>query len=140
MQDSFVVQARAFGMRTSYEAGQTYDTEDLPYARTDLFLHYADADAAKISYKIVFANDKAPGQFLVDSATGSTLAKPTKTGSYSAQLVAVDGVGATTPVFEWAFLVVPKLRFSVRKGWNATRSLGVSDGYGACVHTDISPL
>lgn len=91
------LEASKAGLLAVYTTNQTYATPKIPRSRADLFVNYAGDNLDTISYKVLFT-DRAgvatePGDFLVDSKTGATLAYPSTTGHYIGMLAAVDNDG-----------------------------------------------
>ena len=97
-------EAKKAGVRDEYFVNESYETSSVRLNRTELFVHYANLNPDTITYKLVFAQRRLPGPFLV-GADGATLAKPTSKGNYSATLAAVDGKGDIAVVFVWDFVV-----------------------------------
>ena len=58
------------GFKTSYIAGDTYDTSPLRLGKQALFINYYLGDLESILYRLNFQDGALPGKFLVDSSTG----------------------------------------------------------------------
>ena len=75
---------------------------------TELLQNYANGDLSSLFYKLAVkrtdgSNTSSSGAFLVDTSTGATRATLTAVGTFSAQLIAVDGAGDEALVFNFTY-------------------------------------
>jgi serine/threonine protein kinase len=112
----------ASGPIIKYAIGSTIEFPEMNLAKEAMFLNPASNDFAKITFKRNFNESlsaDSPGLWLVDTETGAMLAKPERAGSYTVQLLAVDGGGAEVEVRSWSFEVVEADVFQVHDWeWN----------------------
>ena len=124
-------EAATYGLQDQYFVNSSYSSAPTP-PKEDLFVHVFDKKFASVTYAIVLEREVARGSFGSKNATmsvnagttagvaggdsdlpgtffvgsnGATLFIPQHPGKYKGTVVAADGSGARTPVFEWKFSV-----------------------------------
>eukprot|EP00039_Didymoeca_costata_P010502 m.141424 g.141424 ORF g.141424 m.141424 type:complete len:1767 (+) comp14850_c0_seq6:155-5455(+) len=113
---SFLWDASSLGVQQGFvpiiALNQTYQMEGPAMGKDTLFINAAGA-VDNIVFSLRFyqkSKDKAsrertgpPGRWLIDSETGAILGVPSKTGSYTAELIARDEAGASVVLKDWDF-------------------------------------
>ena len=106
----------------AYTVDETYTLAKPNLPKGDAFTGYAQNDASKITYSLVFTNRTSTRLVALPFYTnsqGETLAQPKKehVGTYTARLVATDASGESIDMYTWDFEVQPKPLFETTTAW-----------------------